>query len=153
MTDLTISATVTRTELSLGDLQLNDGTNFTLTRDGFTPGSKSFRKETVDSPLVAGRYLLHAVADVVVSELKIRCSSTTDAGLAANVTAVVNAFSQFQYTVTVTINGVAWQYLCECADTIAVGDSGAFQSLYWFNKVQEVGVSFSRHPTALMGPM
>lgn len=110
--DLTISATISRTS----------GGNLVIDSDGiyrvvsFGPGARSWRRDRATSPSVAGGQLVNAVLDVQVRPLVVRVYGATAAELNTRTGALVDALSQFSYTLTVTIDGTTWAYACEPAD-------------------------------------
>lgn len=81
-----------------------------LGRPGF-----SFRKEFApESSWVAGRQPLSAVLDVSELPVQVYARGASTAALEATMATLEAAVSQWSYTVTLTIDGVAHSYSAEC---------------------------------------
>lgn len=116
MSDINVSAWVTRTELSLGNLDVNDGANYVLAR-GITPGAVSWRKQFVESPFYEGRYVVHEVKDAVEMKIPFYVHGATYAAVHANLETLLAAFTeQSTYEVHTVIEGVDHGWTCERAD-------------------------------------
>lgn len=146
MADLIVSATVSRTELSLSALDLNVDGAYKIVRDGLGIGSLTFKKEMVSSIYVNGSFMRGRAMESITSTMKIRCYGSSKADLESKVRALVDAFSQYSYTLQVIIDGRTQTYRCDTADSIAIGDSGTFDPLMWYNTQQEVTITFTRDP-------
>lgn len=153
MPDVSLSVTVTRTHLSLPVLQLEDPGVYRVMDDTLGPGSFSWRKQTVESPYVHGRTVVNAVKDVQIAPLGVLVYGSTQALLHTRMGALARAFEQWDYTMTVTIDGtVVGQWTCEAAD-YAVGGDGAFAGKSMLSKVQPMTFQIPRHPVPLQGAM
>lgn len=151
MADLDVSVLLTRPELSLTPLELNDEENYTIIRNGIGLGSVVRKRLTSDSPWVEGRTLIHQVKEQVTVPLAVRVHGSSNNDLAVKVSNLLRALDQFSYRITVTIGGVVWgQYDCEAAD-YSVGDSGVFQDLHYRSLIQEVSAEIPRMPTPVSG--
>lgn len=113
------SITITRDALPapLADLVItNDpaGALF-LAEAGLGRPSFSFRKEYApESPWVAGQALLAAVQDASAIPCNIYARGASTAAVEAAMVELEVALSQFIYTVTVEVDGVARSYEAEC---------------------------------------
>lgn len=116
MSDLTISLHVTRSELGLGNLDLNDQTNYRAAGNELNPGAVQWRREVVNSPFVHGGVVMDAVRDTTQGTLSLYAYGTTIPQLKSNVDTAVEAFSQDEYKVVFTHEGATWTWLCTQAD-------------------------------------
>jgi len=151
--DLPVSYTITRSELSLSTLQLNTtpGNNYRVITDSMGTGDISHRRLTADSPWVPGETLVASVKEQVSMPLGIRVTAASNAALKADMTTVVNAFSQFSYTITVTLDSQTWGvYSCQPAD-FSIGDSGNYQNLQMITYRQEIYLQIPRNPIISTG--
>lgn len=110
---MSLSVWVTRTELGLADLQLNQ---LPYKVSDWDPGQQAWRRTWVDSQMVHGRVLLHAAKEVRFGALDLLVAGDTQAGRDTNRTALTNAFSQFDYEVRRDIDGHVQAWRCEPAD-------------------------------------
>lgn len=105
------SVTFDRTSLSLSPLVIDNDPftgNFHLPEDGTErPGRKIRRTYAPTSAYVAGSYLLAAVEDSGTLPLSIYVHGTDATDLEAAIDELEAAVTQFAYTVTVTVDGVA----------------------------------------------
>lgn len=147
---ITKVATVTRTELALGDLALEEEGVYKLMRDAVGPGDGSWRREVSKSAYVHGETLVGAVKDVMTAQLGVRVLASSISLLQTRVSTLLTAFSQFSYNLTITLDGSTWQWKCEPAD-YAIGDGGVFQDLHLLAYQQEVRLNIPRHPIPLQG--
>jgi len=144
MPDMTLSVHVSRAELALSNLELNDPANgYDVISVG--PGSTSWRRETVKSPWVHGETLINAVKDVGIAPLSIRVMGSSAAQKETRLGALLAAFSQFNYVQTVTINGVGYAWACQPADW-SVGDDGEFEKFFEMTHRSQVKLSIPRYP-------
>lgn len=149
MADLTLDASVTRTELSLSALDLVQDGIYDLV-DGTGPGSSSWRREAATSPYMHGDAQVSAVLDVMRAPLVMRVYGSTHSQLDSRIADLLNAFSQFEYTLTLVIGGVTHQWLCNQAD-YAVGDGGAIDKFPMMVRQQIVHFEIPRQPIPLAG--
>ena len=147
--ELVTAASVTRTELALADLDLNDKTTYGVMAAG--PGAKSWRRQTAESPFMHGRALVGAVLDTEVAPLRIRVKGSTDSVLNTNLNALLRAFEQFTYDLTLTIEGVTYTWRCEPAD-YTIGDRGGEINTFVRLANQEwVSFEIPRNPIPVAG--
>lgn len=150
MADLTISGSVTRTELSLPDLTLNTDT-YKIMRDGWGPGVVSMRRQKVSSPYVHGDFATSLVKEQVEVPLGIRVTGSGYTDCWNKVGTLLRAFEQFKYTLAIVIEGTTFTYECEAAD-YSVGDGGMFQNFHFMAYKQEVKFLIPRRPNPTTGP-
>lgn len=113
-------------------------------------GGISWRRMTAKSPYQHGEFLIGAVKDAETGVISIRSYGSDVETLEANVAALLDAFSQFTYHVSVTIDGVVHEWSCEPADAAMNQDQGfdkfaqeALQQLWTFR--------FPRSPIPIYG--
>lgn len=146
MADITTIATVTRAELELAPLDINDGVNYVLGQ-GVNTTSVTWRKEAVQSPFVHGRVPVHEVKDAMESDVTIYVHGATPALVDTNLSTVISAFTdQFVYTLQISADGVDHQWDCERADYDV-----AFRTPMLAARIVPVRFSFFRHPIPVAG--
>lgn len=150
MPNLTITGTITRTELALADLAFQDAGVYQVVSAG--PGALGWRREVATSPYVHGETLVSAVKDVGRAPLVVRALGTSASQLDTRIAALVRAFEQFSYSITLTIDGVVKTWTCEPAD-YAPGDSGTLDKFGLMAKMQEIHFDIPRHPVPVAGSM
>lgn len=149
MPDLSLDVAITRTELALADLLIQDPANgYEVVRLG--PGSRSWRKETVKNAYVHGDTLVNAVLDVQVAPMTIRVSGLTLATANSRLETLLDAFSQFSYSLGVIIDGETWVWVCQPADA-SVGEGGSFNKFHTMAHMYEVTLSIPRNPVPISG--
>ena len=152
---VSLSVVVTRalTDPPAADLELEQPGIYKVVRDGLGPGAMSWRRQEVTSPNTHGSFLVGAVKEQMTAPLVIRVHATTTLLLTQRLETIVDAFSQFTYQITETIDGVVWgKYQCDCAD-FAVGDQGTIRSLDMLSYVQPITLSIPRRPIPVAGIM
>lgn len=148
MSTLAITAYLTRTELALGNLQLNDGT-YKLSAQGFDPGSVTHRNEYATSPYVQGGLLVNSVRDLAQGGFVVDIYATSHADLQTRIADLKAAVSdQRTYDYYVVIEGQTYAWRCDRSD-YAVG---------WVHErlhalVVPFTVQFNRDPQPIQGPI
>jgi hypothetical protein len=145
---ITVSGTV--------PLVITEGGSAYAIGKGFGPGATSYRRHTVDSPFVAGRFLVGAVPDAGTLVVPVIVRATTPAEQQDRMAAAVAAFTQWAYTVTYEHTGAGlasatYAWTCEPAD-YAVGAGGAFNDLGLLSYVQIITFTVPRSPLGT-GPL
>lgn len=120
--------------------------------DGIGPGAKSFRRNTVQSPYVPGRFITDIVADYQTAVLDVWVGGSSGSQLQTRVGTLLTAFEQFTYTLQVVIDGATYSWTCEPADS-AVGQAGAFEEWDLGAFGQEVHLTIPRSPIPVAGPL
>lgn len=149
MAEITVVGSITRSELSLATLTIENRADascpYSFSREGFGPGTVSWRRVTTQSPFVHGRFLLERVMDETQMNLSMRVRASSVDWVDYYLAQLIDAFSQFAYVLTFTIDGVYHQWLCETAD-FTVGNGGQFQDLNLRSYQQEVKFVVPRYP-------
>lgn len=146
MSDITVGASVSRSELGKQDLDIDDGENFILSKS-VNVGSASWRREFVTSPFVEGRVPVHEVKDAAESSIAVYCTGPDMSTLQANIQELLEAFTeQYSYELHITANGMQHRWICERADYQV-----AFATETVLARFVPVQLSFHRKPTPSVG--
>lgn len=127
---MAITASVTRATVPggpLADLSLVSADYDLLS---FGPGALSWRRQTVESRWVHGRFLVSAVKDADIAPLEVIVFGASSADLDAKTRTLLDAFEQWTYDLTVTADGVAHTWRCEPAEyspSTRSGQRGAYE--------------------------
>lgn len=145
MSDISMQVTITRTLLSLGDLSLNDHTNFYAAPS--SPAAVTWQRTSVTSPFVDGDITVHRRRGNVTEEMLFEVLGTSQSNLQANLDTLIEAFSQDSFTITVTFAGTSYAWACEAADYQVIWDGPRVIA-----KQVQVRLSVPRSPVPLSGP-
>lgn len=145
MTDLSISAKVSRDLLSLGDLDIN-ASPYRLAGPTTLGGTQSWERNTVSSPFVDGEVTVHRRRTNVQDRIVVYVSGTDLANLFANVRTLVDAFTQDRFTLQINIGTSVNQWDCETSDYSVVVDTPHMVAKYGV-----VEFNVIRKPVALAG--
>lgn len=147
----TVNATFTMSvQLSDGTwLDINDGNTYVVSAESLGNSNVSYRKTEAQSPYIEGKFLVHAVKDMVEENISVWVSgypfSTNAAGqnqLRTNIDALTDAFSQLSYNVKYTFGNSQVIWSCQTAN-YSVG----FSREYIHNLYVPVKLSVPRFPT------
>lgn len=138
-------ATVTA---SVGGLNINDGVNYILSPEGLNPATVVYRRTQVMSPFVEGRFTTNRLLDAVEGEMQVDVLGSSQADLASNIAALIAAFTQDTYTLTISLDGTSYSWECEAAD----------YSMDWTHtrvhaRRVPMRFAFQRQPTPAAGPI
>jgi hypothetical protein len=115
MPDLGLAVTVSRSALALTDLDINDHVAYRCAAQ-LLGGQVSWRRNQVSSPWIDGAVTVSRAREMVTEQLGVEVFGATATELETNVAALVQAFGQSSFTLTVTVEGLAHGYACEAAD-------------------------------------
>lgn len=108
--------TITRFELGLPDLDLNDKLSYDTGAEIFG-GQQTWNRQTVKSPFVDGEFLVHRSMANRQENLQIQVLGADQAELQANVQALLDAARQFNFLITLTMDNAAPRvWSCQTAD-------------------------------------
>lgn len=145
---LDLTGSIARTELGLAALSLDvDGTYSIVS---FSEGGVTWRRNAVTGKYQAGRRLIQAQQDSVTDVLLVRVYGSSWVEVNNRVKVLRDAFSQFTYRLTVTINGLARTTECEPADMDVVGEDTRRKGLTFAN-MREIQFSIPRDPRLIAG--
>lgn len=111
---LTITASVSRDSLGLADLNIDDGSAYELVTAG--PGLRRWVRDLAVAPAVHGAAQVSARMDLQVAPVSVRVLASTKASLDTRSAALVAAFSQLRFNLTITIDGGTETWKCFAAD-------------------------------------
>lgn len=115
MADLTLAGSVTRSLLGLGDLNINDYTSYFLSAQ-MDFGEKRYQRNAQGSPYMRGEVTVNRTEKQRIRNIGVEVLGTSHANLESNLQALLDAFDQDSYNLTLTINGTTRTYVCEAAD-------------------------------------
>lgn len=147
MTDLALSVAVTRTQLGLSELNLNDHVNYYVAQQQFMGGTMTWTKNQITSPYVDGATTVNRTRGQVTEPVTIEVLGTSDTVLQTNMATLINAFSQDSYDLLIAIGAANYQYQCEAADV---------QQARWtvsglLFKQQQIVFQVPRQPVPILG--
>lgn len=109
-------------------LTLSSANGYEVNLEGFGPGPRTYKRETISSPFTRGRWLIDAQLDQSLAPLSIWVGGSTASQLSSRLTSLLAVFDQLTYTFQAVIDGVTFQWACEPAD-VSLGSDGAFD--FW----------------------
>lgn len=119
--DLDLSVLVTRDWLGLGPLEVNDQVAYRSAPE-LLGTQVSWNNNRVGSPWIDGEFTVSRTRGMVEEPVGVEVTGRTlpnqvltGSRLQANFAALIDAFTQDSYTLTVTIDGVVYAYECEAA--------------------------------------
>lgn len=111
----TFDLQLTRSELGLSTLDLNDQVNYIVAETLFG-GQQSWNRQTVKSPFVDGEFTVHRSMSQRQERVGIQVLGDTQTTLQTNLDALLTALSQFRFNLIWTADSVQRTYNCETAD-------------------------------------
>lgn len=132
------------------NLTLSAANGYEVNVEGFGPGPRTYKRETIGSPFTRGRWLIDAQLDTSTAPLTIWVGGSTAAEMWSRTDSLLEAFDQRDYIFQAVIDGVTFQWACEPADT-SIGTDGVFD--FWdlgaFQQV--VHLQIPRDPVPVAG--
>lgn len=145
MIDFEGHVAISRTSLGLGTLHLRPDTGYRISRNGIGPGGQEFERSHASSIYVNGDYLTHKRKGMQRVQMVVRVTAANANQLHSRIQSLVEAVDQYQFTMTVTIDGIVFEWKCEAADWV-IGDSGAWDDLMLRSNTQYVSLDIPRFP-------
>jgi hypothetical protein len=146
MTDLNIVAKVTRSSLSLGDLDINDHSSYVLAGPQAMGGTVQWDRKQVSAPWVDGDITVARRRQNVMDTLSVYVKGSTQADMDAKIGALIAAFCQDRFTLMITVGSQQHAWDCEAADYSVQFDTVHLHALYAVTTFQ-----VPRKPVALSG--
>lgn len=143
-----VAASVTRTELSLADLDLVDPGVFTIVPSSLDVGSAGNEVDTVDSKWVDGVIGIGKKKGPVTMSMTVEVDGADQDAVDANLEILVDAFSQLTYDLTISYDGNDNTWTCLAAQRIQPDYSAREYQLF-----VPVALTFLRQPTPVAGPL
>lgn len=144
---MAITLKITRTLLSLADLDLIAANGYEVISDGLDMGNVVQRRDWAKSAFVAGAALLSAVDDITNSSVKVEVFGSSRADLQTKVGTLLTAFKQIFYILKFDLDGTTWSWNCFSADRIVDLDFPMY-----LGNLTTVTLAFQRQPTPVSGP-
>lgn len=144
MTDF-VQVIIGREELGIGFMYLTPSVGYYITRDGIGPGGVEWEKQHADSIFVDGSYMVARKKQMQVIPFSVWVKATSADQLHDRINVLTEALEQWEYYMTVTIDGIDYTWTCETAD-YEIGDGGAWQDLELRSYVQKVSAQIPRFP-------
>lgn len=108
-------ATVSRTFLGLPTLSLNDRVSY-IVADQIFGAQQTWNRQTAKSPYVDGEFLINANRALVQDRFAVQVLGASQSQVQQRMTALIAAFSQPSYTLTLTMEDASYPYYCQPAD-------------------------------------
>lgn len=115
MADIALSVTVSRVLLGAEPLEINDHTTYRLA-PGSMGGAVSWNNQRVSSPFMEGEATIFRTRGMVVEPVVVEVLGTDSQALRTNLNALVGAFIQDTFALSLTVDNVLFSYACEAAD-------------------------------------
>jgi hypothetical protein len=141
----TFAASVTRSDLGLGVLNINDQLDYIVGSD-IMGAMVSYDRQTVSSPYVNGDVTVHRRRGSVTEKFSVYVLGDTQTELQNNIRTLISAFSQNKFNLVMLLDGIEWSYVCEASDYQVEWSNANFFSI----KVKVV-FNLLRSPIALVG--
>lgn len=123
MVDIFLSVQITRTNLGLANLEINDHTNFAVAPGTFG-AAKDYNRTQVESVYVDGKVTTHRKLDIVTEPVVVEVYGADTPSVYANLETLVAAMSQDTYQIQITIGAYTQTWNCEAADVRSVTFDG-----------------------------
>lgn len=146
MSDISLSVTISRSELGLSDLELNDGTTYICTPE-IEPGQITWRRERVQSPYVDGEFTVSRAKDDGEMRIIVDVLGATHSAIRTSIDTLIDAFTQSTFTLTIAIGGTTYAWTGEAADYAMTWDH-----VRMIGERVAVGFQFPRKSAAAAGP-
>jgi hypothetical protein len=96
--------------------EVNDGLHYKVEGSSFNESSQTYRRTTVESPWIGGRFVTNIVPDTVEETLSVFVYGADQVDLQDSIDKLIEAFSQFSYIMEFASDQNRLQYSCETAD-------------------------------------
>jgi hypothetical protein len=110
-----ITCTLTRVNLGLADLNINDHLNFGIGAP-ILGATTSWRRQTVQSPYVESQWTVSAVRDLVQDQFAVNVFGADQVALQNNIKTLVAAISQSYYNLSLSLDAAVTTYACQASD-------------------------------------
>lgn len=147
MADISLSVQIDRSSLALAALEINDLVTYRVAPQ-FLGGNINYNRVEASSVFMDSSVTIFRTLPKVQEQIQIEVLGSSQAALQTNIGTLIQAFSQNSFTMTITLGGQVWQYLCEAADRQMTWSGPRFIA-------RQVQITFMmpRHPIPLQGPM
>lgn len=139
---------ITRTELSLADLDLSSGTYNVEGEEGLGMGAVTWDRKVARSPWVDGGVPVQQHKAMSRGSLNVRVTSSTATALQSALDTLITAFYQSTYEIHIDLDSIEYAWTCYAADMAMNPLDGR-----WKNNNVSVLFQFLRDPTPITGPV
>ncbi len=146
MADIALTAKITRTLLSLGDLNINNHTTYAIGPTIFGGGRNWVRKST-DSDYVHGEPTISKRLANTTDMLQVYVKGSTMSALDTALGTLNDALAQHRYVLQLYMNGSDHQWDCEAADIV----SATSDTAHVYGKIVMVTYQIPHYPIPLVG--
>jgi hypothetical protein len=146
MVDIGLSVVVTRDNLGLPDLQLNDHASYYASADQFLGTAAAWNRNQVASPFIDGSVTVSRQLGMVVEALGIEVLGDSPVDAQNKMAVLAQAFMQSDFQLGVQVGGAIWQWQCEAADVTRAWTTPRMAANQWL-----MTFSVPRQPNAIAG--
>lgn len=111
----TFAATVTRSDLGLADLNINDNADYIVASE-MLGSMVTWERKTVSSPFVNGDVTVHRRRGNVSEKFAVYVLGATQTEIQTNIKTLIDAFNQNRFNLTITLDSTVYTYICEASD-------------------------------------
>ena len=141
----TFAATVTRSDLGLGSLNINDNADYKVGNE-IMGAMVTYDRKIVSSPYVNGDVTVHRRRGNVSEKFSVYVMAATQTELQTNTKTLIDAFSQNKFNLAVTLDSVQYTYQCEASDYQV-----EWSNAHMFSLMVKVTFNLIRNPIPLVG--
>lgn len=139
------TASVTRSALGLPSLNINDGVNYKIGGE-IMGGTVQWERKTVSSPFVHGDFTVLRRLQNVSERIPIYVYGSSQTTMVTNARALIDAFIQPLFNLTMTLDAQTYTYQCEAADY-----TYQWSNAHMFSGQVVIEFQVPRMPLALVG--
>lgn len=97
-------------------ISLNDHLRYVVAADSLGTTSAAMRRIETQSPVVEGKYLVHATPEHIQEAIKVYCYGQNMVEVMENARTLQTAFTQFDYQIRITLDTHREYWRCQTAD-------------------------------------
>lgn len=146
MPDASISLVISRDQLGLDDLELNDHVMSYISSQNFLGAAVQYQRNQIQSPFIDGQITTFRSLQSVQDNLTLEVLGGSHKTMINNLNTIVAAFLQDTYNLRIKFGVTSIQYACEAADYTV-----DYTSERWIQPQALVTFSFPRQPTPVSG--
>jgi predicted amino acid-binding ACT domain protein len=147
VSDLGVVARVSRTLLSLGDLDINDHSSYVLAGPQPVQGAVQWERKQISAPWVDGDITVARRRGNSTESISVYVAGSNMATLDANMATLKDAFFQDRFTLQIIVGGANHAWDCESADLSQV----VFDTPHAVARYVTMTFSVPRKPIPLAG--
>lgn len=146
MPDVALSVQISRDDLGLAALDLNDHVSYYISGQNFLGQAVSWDRKQVTSPFMDGSVTTTRTRQMVNDQLSVEVLGSTQVDLQNKLTTLIQAFAQDTFNLQVAFSTATYQWECESADYTV-----SFQAERWIAQQVLVSFQFPRNPVPILG--